>query len=146
MSNLSKEDIAEIMIKIMSQTTESGDELIWDESHEELSKLKQKVARLLKPVPKFEPGDVVKWKKGLKNKKSPEEEQSAIVIQVLDEPVIQDERDSGTPYFREPLDLILGVLDQDGDLMLYHYDKRRFEIVERATSDEQKLLSSSEMS
>lgn len=132
MSELSEKSIEEVVRKIIFQRTEKGGEETLNEPHEELSKLKQKVNSFLQPSPKFNTGDVVKWKKGLKNKKYPKEEQLAIVIQELEEPVIQGERDSGTPYFREPLDLILGVLDQEGDLMLFHYDKRRFEIVERA--------------
>jgi hypothetical protein len=134
MSELSEKNLEEVVMKIMSQTTEKGGNITRNEPYGELSKLKQKVETLLQPPPKFQTGDVVKWKKGLKNKKYPEEEQLAMVIQELEEPIIQSERDSGTPYFREPLDLILGVLDQDGDLMLYHYDKRRFEIVEHAKS------------
>jgi len=133
MSNLSSEkELEEFVKKIVSQTTEKGNQITRNEPYEELSKLKQKVDTLLQPTSTFNPFDVVKWKKGLKNKKYPEEEQLAMVIQELEEPIIQSERDSGTPYFREPLDIILGVLDQDGDLMLYHYDKRRFEIVKQA--------------
>lgn len=75
----------------------------------------------------FQKGQVVKWKKGLKNRKFPEENQPAIVIEVLDEPIIQTERDSGTPYFREPLDIAIGIIDRDGDFLIFHYDKRRFE-------------------
>jgi len=138
MSELSEKNLEEVVMKIMSQTAEKGGNITRNEPYEELSKLKEKVSRLLQPLPKFNTGDVVKWKKGLKNKKSPKEEQLAMVIQELDEPVIQGERDSGTPYFREPLDLILGFLDQEGDLMLYHYDKRRFEIVEQAKLGVQK--------
>jgi len=126
MSELSEKNLEEVVMKIMSQTTEKGGNLTRNQPDDELSKLKQKVETLLQPPPEFKTGDVVKWKKGLKNKKYPEEEQLVMVIQELEEPIIQSERDSGTPYFREPLDLILGVLDQDGDLMLYHYDKRRF--------------------
>jgi len=128
--SVSEKNIEEVVRKIMSQTTEQGNEVVIDNPHEEFYTLKQKVETFLAPSPKFKTGDVVKWKKGLKNKKYPKEEQFSIVIQELEEPIIQSERDSGTPYFREPLDLILGVLDQTGDLMLFHYDKRRFEKVE----------------
>ncbi|MDM8558999.1 hypothetical protein [Candidatus Parabeggiatoa sp. HSG14] len=134
MSELSEKSIEDVVRKIISQTTANKreDSHSLGEPYEELSKLKQKVDSFLQEPSKFNTGDVVKWKKGLKNKKYPKEEQLAMVVQELEEPVIQGERDSGTPYFREPLDLILGVLDQEDDLMLFHYDKRRFEIVERA--------------
>jgi hypothetical protein len=78
----------------MSQTT--GNQITRNEPYDELSKLKQKVDTLLQPTPTFNPFDVVKWKKGLKNKKYPEEEQLAMVIQELEEPILQSERDSGT--------------------------------------------------
>ncbi len=54
------------------------------------------------------------------------ENQLCKVIQVLKE----DTRDSGSPYYREPLDLVLALLDDNSDLVLYHYDKRRFEPVD----------------
>ena len=75
----------------------------------------------------FKNGQFVKWKKGLKNKKFPEDNQPAIVIEVWNEPTIDSESRSGTPYIREPLDIALGIIDRDGDFSIFHYDKRRFE-------------------
>jgi hypothetical protein len=75
----------------------------------------------------FQPRQLVKWKPGLKNKKLPKEGQPAIVMAVLEETLDQVERDPGSPYFREPLDIVLGVTDEDGDFMTFHFDKRRFE-------------------
>ena len=77
-------------------------------------------------VNEFKKGQFVKWKKGLKNKKFPAEEQPAIVIEILDEPIYGD-FDSGTPYFREPLDLAIGFIGPRNDFLIFHYDKRRFE-------------------
>jgi len=91
--------------------------------------LKQKVNAFLADSDKFKPGDIVRWKKGLKNRKYPKENQSCYVINVLENPIIQDARDPGSPYYREPLDLVLALLDEDSDLVLFHYDKRRFEKV-----------------
>jgi hypothetical protein len=96
--------------------------------NEVASDLRKRVRSLLQPTPKFKPEDVVRWKKGLKNKKYPKEDQVAMVIEELTTPIQQGERDSGSPYFNEPLDLVLGVLDDDEDLMVFHYDKRRFEL------------------
>jgi hypothetical protein len=130
MSEFSEQNLEAVVRKIISQTTGKGSEVATgDTSEPKLSDLKHKIDNLLQPPPKFQRGDVVTWKKGLKNKKYPKEGQLAVVIEQLDQPVIQGERDSGSPYFHEPLDLILGLLDQGGDLMLFHYDKRRFEIV-----------------
>lgn len=76
----------------------------------------------------FKSGDLVVWKKGLRNKVKPALNEPAIVMQILDTPLRdQDKQDSGTPYFNEPLDLVLGLIDEDGEFALFHYDKRRFE-------------------
>lgn len=75
----------------------------------------------------FKAGDIVKWKEGLKNRRRPKINEPAIVIEyrpVAD--VFTDEKDAGTPYFREPLNLVLGLID-DGELYIYHFDGRRFE-------------------
>jgi len=95
----------------------------------QLDLLQQKMNLLLQKH-EFESGQIVKWKKGLRNKKFPSEDQEVIVVEVLDNPVLQHETESGTPYFREPLDLVLAMLDEDNDLVIFHYDSRRFEPVE----------------
>ena len=42
--------------------------------------------------------------------------------------------DSGSPYFREPLDIVLGFVDGDGDFITYHFDSRRFApVIEQKT-------------
>ncbi len=75
----------------------------------------------------FSKGQLVKWKLGLKNRNLPLESQPAIVWEVLDKPIIQENVSSGTPYFREPLDMALALLDKYGDLVVFHYDSKRFE-------------------
>lgn len=92
--------------------------------------LNQKVSKFLDNSKAIQVGDIVKWKKGLKNRKYPKENQLCKVIDVLEEPIVQDTRDSGSPYYREPLDLILALLDDNSDLVVFHYDKRRFERVD----------------
>jgi hypothetical protein len=56
--------------------------------NDDINKLRQLVYNLIQPPPVFKPGDAVRWKKGLKNKKYPKEDQVAVVIQQLDEPII----------------------------------------------------------
>ncbi len=75
----------------------------------------------------FERGDIVRWKKMLKNKRLPHKNQPAVVVEVLDNP-IHDDFNSATPYFREPLDIALGMIDEDDEFMVFHYDSRRFEL------------------
>ncbi len=71
-------------------------------------------------------GDRVTWKKGLKNRKYPDDDEFGIVVDLLPEPIFDDEQGSGSQYFREPLDMKLAVLDNDGDLAFYYYDSKRF--------------------
>lgn len=130
MSEVSEADVKKVMMEIMRQSSDSHTESGTTKSSD-ISILKQKVSSFLEETPKFEPGDVVKWKKGLKNKKYPKEGQSCIVIEEMAEPIIQDSRDPGSPYYREPLDLVLALLDDDSDLVIFHYDKRRFERFEK---------------
>ena len=75
----------------------------------------------------FEVGDLVTWKDGLKNKKFPAYNEPGVVLQVLSEPVLDGESDASSAYFREPLDLVVGVIGgDDGTLIAFHYDSRRF--------------------
>ncbi len=128
MSDLSEADVKKLM-EIMRKSSDSDMESGTARSSD-ISSLKQKVNSFLEKPPTFNQGDVVKWKKGLKNKKYPKEGQLCIVIKEMKEPIIQDSRDSGSPYYREPLDLVLALLDDASDLVIFHYDKRRFELVE----------------
>ncbi len=78
----------------------------------------------------FAPGDLVTWKPGLQNRRLPKYGEPAIVLQVLSEPVLDTEKESGSAYFREPLSLVLGVLldegNRRGDFLAWHFDGRRF--------------------
>lgn len=76
----------------------------------------------------FKVGDLVTWKTGLKNRKYPKKYQPAIVVAVLDTSITNIEDNSGSPYFREPLDVVLGVLSEEGVFNTYYYDKRRFKL------------------
>ncbi|MGA2967338.1 MAG: hypothetical protein ABSD64_14095 [Terriglobales bacterium] len=78
----------------------------------------------------FRPGDIVKWKPGLKNKTRPQYGEPVIVAEVLPEPQIDPKMEASTAYFREPLTLVLGIMDEDDDFVLFHYDGRRFELYE----------------
>lgn len=80
----------------------------------------------------FKPGDIVKWKRPLKNKGRPLYDEPAIVVEVLEHPKIDPETETGSQYFGEPLDVILGIIGPDGDFIAYHYDHRRFELWEPA--------------
>lgn len=79
------------------------------------------------PMHDFKPGDLVQWKINMKNKRRPEYGTPMIVIEVLKEPIYDAEKDAGSAYFKEPLTVKAGSLDNDGDFLVFHYDGRRFE-------------------
>jgi hypothetical protein len=83
--------------------------------------------RIFHEKSEFKEGQLVEWKEGLKNKLRPRPGEPAIVMELLKTPEFDTERDSGTPYFREPLDMVVGVIEEnDGNLLCFHVDKRRF--------------------
>lgn len=80
-----------------------------------------------KTVRDFEVGDLVQWKPSLRNRHRPEYGERAFVFEVREHPRYNDKRDPGSPYYMEQLDLVLGILDDDDELVFYHFDSRRFE-------------------
>jgi len=89
---------------------------------------KQLEVLLSEPERPFRPGDVVIWKEGCANRKRPKADEPGVILEVLPEPMYGKEKSSGSPYFHEPLDIVVGLLDSDGDLVRYCYDKRRFRL------------------
>ena len=76
----------------------------------------------------FKPGDIVDWKPGLRNKNS---YGPFVVVEVLDSPIFDNAEDgSGSQYFREPLDIILGkIMDNKKMFITHFYDSRRMEVI-----------------
>ena len=76
----------------------------------------------------FKPGDVIELKPFLRNKRLPDYGQPIIVTEVLDCPIqgTNTKTDPGSAHFAESLDIRCGVLDEDGDLLFFYYDSRRF--------------------
>jgi len=91
---------------------------------------KRKLEELACRLDQFHPfakGQFVKWKPGLKNRKLPDYGEPAIVTGVLPIPVFDPcENGAASPYFQEPLTLIIGTYRED-DLLEFHVDGRRFE-------------------
>ncbi len=90
-----------------------------------LARLKKAFVALTEEKPNFLPGQVVNWKKGLKNKVA---EGPFIVVRQLDTPIIDNDSNSGEPYFHEPLDLIVLSWRQERErewAIEYYYDSRR---------------------
>lgn len=80
-----------------------------------------------KTINQFIPGQLVRWKSMLKNRKRPDYGEPIVVVDVLKYPVNDKANHSGSPYYREPLDLIVGQLDKEEGFVLWHVDSRRME-------------------
>jgi hypothetical protein len=78
------------------------------------------------------PGDLAQWKPGLSNRKWPAYGVPVIVVGILEQPIYDDNFKSGSCYFRESLDLLVGQLDSEGEFMVFHGDRRRYEPYLRA--------------
>lgn len=125
---LSKEREKELLIELLTKKLISSDTKATQiiDKTDYVKKLKELHKSLLQQED-FKSGEIVKWKSELKNKKKPEYDQPCIVIEVLENPIKDINMDnSGTSYFNEPLDLCLGLLDEDGEFMTFYYDRRRF--------------------
>lgn len=75
----------------------------------------------------YRAGEIVKWKNNLKNRRKPKYLEPAIVIEhIKDNPSLNSAAE-GSSLYREPLDLVLGLVDEEGDFDIYYFDSRRFE-------------------
>jgi hypothetical protein len=78
----------------------------------------------------FVKGQLVMWKPGLKNRKFPDYGEPSIVTAILPTPIFDPaESAAASPYFQEPLTLVIGVF-RDDDLLEFRVDGRRFEPLE----------------
>ncbi len=82
------------------------------------------------------PGMLATWKPGLKNRRFPRYGEPVVVVALLDNPIINPGDESGSPYFQEPLDLLLGVVrGDDREFLVYHADRRRFQPAEHGGAE-----------
>lgn len=123
---MSEQDSLVDLIKKTLTEKDSNNEEDKNYGEEYISHLKATHSTLLKKEI-FEVGQIVKWKKDLKNKRLPYMNQPAIVVSVLDEPIISKEEESSSPYFLETLDIILGIIIDEDTFLTFYYDSRRFE-------------------
>ena len=141
MSNKKREPLARKLLKILEEIDKEDD--IKELKKEEIKKIVaevieekreknanpdqlKKLLNLYKKTYTFKVGDLVKWKPFMRNRKWPKEGEPAIVVKVLDKPIYDDSEKSISPYFKEPLDIILGVIGPFGEFLLFYFDKQRF--------------------
>jgi hypothetical protein len=88
----------------------------------------ERYSLLVKPLTeKFVPGQCVCWKPGLRNRRMPRDGEPAVVLEVLEDPRYDETKDAGNTSFFEPLDIVLGIIEPEGDFIAFHYDSRRFQ-------------------
>lgn len=116
------------MLEDSTNTADLAKELA-QERGEQLLALQRSFASA--PLAGFHPGQMVQWKPGMQNRSKPAYAEPVIVMEVLNPPVYDTHANKeGSNLFREPLTLVLGLHDSDGDFLLFHYDGRRFELAE----------------
>lgn len=93
---------------------------------ETIDLLRERFQALTTPEP-FAVGDIVTWKTGLRNRRFPGVDTPAIVTKVLGprEAHVNPEESALRPFYREPLDLVIGFLDEDDDFAEVYVDSRR---------------------
>lgn len=107
---------------------DGNDELLAEPAEEATEHLRVLYERLTNGRERaLRPGMLAMWKPGLKNRRFPAYGQPAIVVERLSAPILDHEAEAGVTYYREPLDLLLGILHRDGDFLVYHFDSRRFQ-------------------
>lgn len=84
-----------------------------------------KLHALLREEHKFNVGGLVEWKPGLANKSTPYKK-PMVVTKVFEKSLLNVKGDAGSPYFREPLDIVCAEV-RDGKLYEFYYDSRRLQ-------------------
>ncbi len=112
---------------------DGGDDLLAEPPEEAREHLRALLERLENGRERaLRPGMLAVWKPGLKNRRFPRYGEPVVVVALLDAPIVNPDQESGSPYFREPLDLLLGVVrGDDREFLVYHADRRRFQPAER---------------
>ena len=63
----------------------------------------------------------------MKNRFRPDYDMPVVVIELLNSPIISEDEEFYSPYFREKIDIIIGLNDDEDEFVFIHCDKNRFE-------------------
>jgi hypothetical protein len=110
LSNSNENERSKILKTLLSDTLAEDNTSIEDYT----SNLKTTYELLTLSNSKFQIGDLVVWKRGLQHKKLPKEDFPAIVMSILERPIIDTNAPVASPYHNEKLDIQLGLLDNKG--------------------------------
>ena len=100
-------------VRLLSSKTDG------DPSAEHVLRLAELANAMDKPRT-FRKGQLVRWKAGLKNRAAPAYNEAVLVREILAVPVFdacEASSCAGSPYFGEPLTLVLALLGRDGDFV-----------------------------
>ena len=102
-------------------------------SREHKDKLAKAVKSFVFETHVFAPGMRVRWKRDITpNCRRPAVGEAAIVLEVLEPVRVINDDTVGSPVGGSKFDIVIGVLDDDGDLLTFLMDSRRFEPDEEA--------------
>jgi hypothetical protein len=133
--HLLPDEIREKLIELFSEDGQDKNKYYSAERQEEIIHNLKDLHKKIADSQDFNIGDIVLWKQGLRNKKRPYQHEPAIVLDILDPPIFDERQDSGSTYFREPLDMVIGIADYNEkeneiSFLFFHVDKRRFQFLE----------------
>jgi len=98
-----------------------------DVTHPDILKLKSFYNVYEKYQGQFQPGDIVKRIPGAFVGKFPVENQPCIVLATFDTPIPRTDFIPGSHHCAsERSDMILALIDREGDLITFHFDSRFF--------------------
>lgn len=81
--------------------------------------------QLYSKTTQFQPGDIVEWKPGLRNR---DVLGPFVVIRWVDEPLNDTSHPTSSCYYGEPLDIVIGQHNKDGDFQFWHVDPQRLQL------------------
>jgi len=130
--HLLSDEIKERLIELLSEEDQDKNEYYTVERQDVIIRNLKDLHKKIADSQDFKIGDIVLWKQGLRNKKRPYQHEPAIVLEMLEPPIFDERQDSGSTYFREPLNMVIGIADynekeHETSLLSFHVDKRRFQ-------------------
>ena len=90
--------------------------------------LRYGAAEQAKPIT-LQPGDIVRFKENLVNRKMPKRGDVGILVKFLETPFNENE-EAGSAYRTEPLDCVVGVIAPDGTFIQFYMNAWRLEKVD----------------
>lgn len=79
----------------------------------------------------FKPGNMVKWKTKMKNRRFPRYQDVAMFVKYLPEKIMDEEEDSGNPDWKKEYDCVIAVVNPDGKMASFIYDSELFTLAEQ---------------